>query len=287
MAQLWRVTSMVLALSLAAPVAAGEMSYVANENHSLWRASTSRLHCSLSHEIPHYGRAVFESRTGGQLGFYIEVRRKPRDVGVAKLVSAVPGWMHDKRTRDLGQVSYTVERMPFQLKEIMARRLLLELERGMFPTFSYQDWSDGRDRINVALSAVNVRKSLGEFLLCLDNQITYSFDDVRISRISFGFDSSELSGDARSRLDQVAEYLLADPSVSRVTLEGLTDNKGFRRYNEALARRRAQAVRDYLLAQDVEQQFRIKALGERHSIGSNRTAEGRAANRSVIVTLAK
>lgn len=280
--------SILMALSLTVPAVAGEMRYVAKLNHSMWQVESSRLHCSLSHEIPHYGRAVFESADGGDLSFRIEVRRKPRAVGVARVVSAVPEWNHETRVRDLGQVNYSTEKAPFRLGDAMARRLLLELERGMFPTFSYQDWADGRDRIDVALSAVNVRQSLDEFLLCLDNRIGFGFDEVRVSRIQFGFDSSDLSAVARQRLDKVAEYLTADPAVRKVTLEGLTDNKGFRSYNLALAKRRAGAVRDYLVGRGVKPgQFQIRAVGERYNIASNRTAKGRAMNRAVIVTLAK
>lgn len=288
MALVRQILAGICTVLLMAPALAGEMRYIANEHQSRWTAEGSRLHCSLSHEIPHYGRAVFESRPGAGLGFHIEAQRRPRDVGVAKVIAAVPDWKHDARARDLGQVSYTVEHSPIRFDEIMARRLLLELERGMFPTFAYQDWSDGRDRILVALSAVNFRRSLGEFLACLEAVVPYSFEDVRDSRIQFGFDSSELSAEARTRLDKVADYLQADPAVQRVTLEGLTDNKGFRRYNEALARRRAEAVRDYLLASGAEaQQYRIRAIGERQRLASNRTAQGRAANRAVLVTLVK
>jgi outer membrane protein OmpA-like peptidoglycan-associated protein len=170
----------------------------------------------------------------------------------------------------------------------MARRLLLELEQGMFPTLTYKDWSDGRDMVQVSISAVNIRKSLGDFLNCLDKQIGFSINDVRISRISFGFNSSNLGEDARKRLDKVAEYLLADPTVRKVTLQGLTDNVGFRRYNQALARRRATAVQNYLVSKGVTKDlFVISATGERSPVASNRTAKGRANNRLVIVTLMK
>ena len=199
--------------------------------------------------------------------------------GVEKPVSL---WKHDVMVRDLGQVNYTVASKPFRLDDLMARRLLLELEQGMFPTLTYKDWSDGRDEVQVAISAVNIRQALGDF------QIGFSIDAVRVSRVSFGFNSSELGEEARNRLDQVAEYLMADSSVRKVTLEGLTDNVGYRRYNEALAKRRAQAVKNYLVAKGVKKShFSISAIGERHSVGNNRTVKGRAANRVVIVTLMK
>jgi outer membrane protein OmpA-like peptidoglycan-associated protein len=246
------------------------------------------MHCSLTQEIPYYGRAVFEKRSGGKLDFYIAARQQPRTAGMAKLVSAAPAWKHDTMVRDLGSVDYTPSGRTFRLGEVVARRLLLELEQGMYPTFSYKDWADGRDQVQVALSSVNVRSALGDFLACLDNQIGFTLDDVRISRIHFGFNSTHLSENARGRLDMVAEYILADPAVRQVTLEGLTDNVGYRRYNLALAKRRATAVQDYLVSKGVKKsRFRITSIGERYPVASNRTAKGRASNRLVLVTLMK
>lgn len=288
MVQLRYVTLLLLASVVSAQAGAGALRYVASEHQSTWTAESSRLYCSLTHEIPYYGTAVFERRAGGELDFHIQVHRKPRSVGVARLVSSVPAWKHGGVERDLGKMDYTVASKPFRTGAVVARRLLLELERGMFPTLTYKDWSDGRDDIQVALSAVNVRSALGEFLRCLDAQIGYTLDDVRTSRIQFAFNSSELTATARKRLDQIGEYLLADPEVRLVTLKGYTDSIGLRRYNQELARRRANAVRDYLIGMGVSREtIRISAIGERYRLASNRTAQGRAANRVVVVTLTK
>lgn len=288
MVQFRSMTFLLLAFALSAPAVAGELRYVANVHQSTWTSSSSRLRCTLTHQIPYYGKAVFESTAGGRIDFYIQPKRKPHAVGMAKLVAAVPDWNHDGMVRDLGSVNYTVESKPFKLDDLMARRLLLELEQGMFPTLTYKDWADGRDMVQVALSAVNIRQSLAEFLNCLDNQIGFGLDDVRISRIHFGFNSTHLSENDRKHLDKVAEYLLADPTVRKVTLEGLTDNVGYRRYNEALARRRAMAVQNYMVSKGVKKnRFAITAIGERYPVANNRTAQGRAVNRVVIVTLMK
>lgn len=282
---------LLLSLTLLAsglPVQAGLMQYGANEHQSQWQVEGDRLYCRLSHEIPIYGTAIFERRAGGDLGFRLEVLRQPREVAMARLVSAPPQWKHETMTRDLGQVDIRVERAALHLREPEARRLLLELENGMFPTFSFSDWADGRDEIEVALSAVRVRAALGEFLQCLDDQLPYGFDDVRHSNVLFEFDKSELTPTARRRLDAVAEYMLLDEEVALVLLEGRADIRGWPGYNDALSERRVASVRDYLAQQGItDERFRIetRAYGERRPLASNRTEEGRAQNRSVVVTL--
>ncbi len=267
---------------------AGEIFYGANEHQAVWRVESSRLNCVLSQNIPGYGKAQFVRQAGGQLTLQIQVLNRPRDKGVARVVSAAPAWRHGVESRDLGQVNYSEGRTPFIYSEIMARRMLLELQQGMSPTFSYQDWADGRDNVQVALSSVNLRPPLETFLECLDKQFVYSFDYVRSSRLSFDFNSSELDSAALKRLDEIALYVKSDPTVKRVLLEGRTDNVGFRRYNKALSKKRTNAVRDYLLKKGVaKSKITLTSKGEKQPLASNQTPQGRALNRSVDVTLSK
>lgn len=282
------VLILLFSLGLSLPALAGQIRYGANEHQSDWQADGNRLYCRLSHEIPRYGLAIFERRAGGELGFRLETRLPPRQAAMARLVSAPPQWKHDTLVRDLGQVDIRTERASMHLPEPQARRLLLELEHGMFPSFAFSDWADGRDTVTVALSAVRVRQALGEFLQCLDSQLPYGFEQVRDTRVHFAFDKSELSPEARRRLDVVAEFMRLDDRVDGVVLEGHADSRGWPRYNDALSLRRAEAVREYLIAQGVDAekfQFDLRAYGERRPLASNRTEAGRAQNRTVIVTL--
>ena len=65
--------------------------------------------------------------------------------------------------------------------------------------------------------------------------------------VYFGFDSSELAGEAQAVLDRQAAFLNVNPAMV-VIIEGHADERGTREYNLALGDRRAVAVRDYLLA---------------------------------------
>ena len=98
--------------------------YVASEHESNWVTHASRLECALSHEIPVYGRAVFEQSAGGELSLSVEVKRKPHKVGLARVISAAPDWKHDARERDLGQVNYEVNSTPFKLPHVVSRRVI-------------------------------------------------------------------------------------------------------------------------------------------------------------------
>ncbi|WP_116964420.1 OmpA family protein [Fastidiosibacter lacustris] len=68
-------------------------------------------------------------------------------------------------------------------------------------------------------------------------------------RVYFAFDSTELTADAKSCLNQVASYLLKYNQPIR--LAGHTDPRGSEKYNLNLGQRRADNVRQYLLQQGV------------------------------------
>ena len=69
-------------------------------------------------------------------------------------------------------------------------------------------------------------------------------------RVLFAVDQSTLSPEARATLDGQAAWLLANPDYLAV-IEGHADEQGTREYNVALGARRANAVREYLIAAGV------------------------------------
>ncbi|RMB11864.1 peptidoglycan-associated lipoprotein Pal [Eilatimonas milleporae] len=66
-------------------------------------------------------------------------------------------------------------------------------------------------------------------------------------RIFFDYDSSELTARSRDVLRKQADWLNHFPR-QRVTIEGHCDERGTREYNLALGERRANAVKNYLVA---------------------------------------
>jgi peptidoglycan-associated lipoprotein len=66
-------------------------------------------------------------------------------------------------------------------------------------------------------------------------------------RVFFAYDRSDISSEAQQILQRQSQWLKRYPNVS-VTIEGHTDERGTREYNLALGERRAQAVKNVLVA---------------------------------------
>jgi peptidoglycan-associated lipoprotein len=69
-------------------------------------------------------------------------------------------------------------------------------------------------------------------------------------RVFFDYDKSAIRTDAKATLDKQTAWLKKYPSYS-MTVEGHCDERGTREYNIALGERRANAVKQYLVANGV------------------------------------
>jgi OOP family OmpA-OmpF porin len=108
---------------------------------------------------------------------------------------------------------------------------------------------------------------------------------ITLSGVVFDTGGHDLSADAKKRLDVVAHALTDSPGRA-VTIAGYTDNKGGSENNRALSQRRADAVKAYLESQGVASDRIIsEGKGQNNPVASNDTAEGRANNRRVEITL--
>jgi len=102
---------------------------------------------------------------------------------------------------------------------------------------------------------------------------------VDFDKVYFDLDSDVIRGDARTALDNIASFLLANPGVS-VTITGNTCDLGEENYNQNLGERRAEAVRNYLIAKGVgEARLGTVSYGESRPDAPNTDETHRSQNR--------
>ena len=103
-----------------------------------------------------------------------------------------------------------------------------------------------------------------------------------LQRIEFEYDSDVLRPSATPVLQEVLSVLQANPQIRRVRIEGHTDSRGREAYNLDLSTRRAQSVMRWLTERGLSAaRLEAEGFGESRPVESNRTAEGRQANRRV------
>ncbi len=100
----------------------------------------------------------------------------------------------------------------------------------------------------------------------------------------FKFDSAIIED--TSELNRIVEKFNRGV-VRYIKIAGHTDSIGSDNYNLKLSERRAQAVLEYLKFHGLTRNYSIKGKGEGKPIATNSTAEGRAKNRRVEITIEK
>jgi outer membrane protein OmpA-like peptidoglycan-associated protein len=103
--------------------------------------------------------------------------------------------------------------------------------------------------------------------------------------IFFATGSSKLLAKSYKSLKEVAQILKDNPSY-KVAIDGHTDNTGSDELNQKLSEKRANAVKEYLQGNGIdESRMTATGYGESKPIADNKTAAGRAKNRRVEMKL--
>lgn len=103
--------------------------------------------------------------------------------------------------------------------------------------------------------------------------------------INFDSDKDVVKTDSKPILDRASEVLTKFPSV-RIEISGHTDSRGEYEHNMDLSRRRADAVKAYLLGKGIDPaRIETRGAGPNEPIASNDTTDGRAENRRIEVKI--
>jgi outer membrane protein OmpA-like peptidoglycan-associated protein len=101
--------------------------------------------------------------------------------------------------------------------------------------------------------------------------------------ILFETGQSQLRSGVQEVLDNVAK-LIQDRTTKDISIEGHTDNRGEKAYNQRLSEKRAKAVFDALVKRGVpSERLRMVGYGMERPVASNETPEGQQKNRRVEI----
>jgi peptidoglycan-associated lipoprotein len=101
----------------------------------------------------------------------------------------------------------------------------------------------------------------------------------------FKFGKTNLPDEAKAKIDEMVAQLKQDPKNVFIEIEGHTDNVGNKAINQKLGLERAEAVQHYLYEQYQIPLHKMNVIsyGEEKPIAPNKTRDGRAQNRRVVI----
>jgi len=137
----------------------------------------------------------------------------------------------------------------------------------------YMDSQEAKLRKQLRGSGVSVERDGDNINLIMPGNITFQTGNHNLNP---GF---------YEVLDSVI-LVLREFNKTIIVVAGHTDSRGSNEYNQGLSERRANAVSEYLLAnQVVEARIETVGFGEKHPIADNGTDAGRSDNRRVELSL--
>lgn len=263
-----------LALGVFLPGSGLAGSYGAGISNSQWYLAESVFECSLVHEVPGYGRAVFRRRAGEDLSFFLESESQLMRPGHGSLVVEAPAWRPGVAPRPVGAVTVSDGRRQVSIESRQAVVLAQSLLDGMRPTVTRASWYDGSP-VRVQVSNINFNGQYQRYRSCAANLLPVNIDQIGRSRIVFASGSKALSEADMDLLDDIVAYLAADITVERVFVDGHSDRIGSRIDNRALSEDRANVVAEYLKSRGVDPDLiTVRAHGDQYPV-SGRAADNR------------
>jgi peptidoglycan-associated lipoprotein len=191
-------------------------------------------------------------------------------VSMAALLVGTTGCATKKYVRqETGAVGTRVDNVQGQVEEAQTRLNTHERQIGEVSTTAQE-----------ALKRAQEAGKLAEGKFLYETVLT---DD----KVKFGFDTSDLSPEAQSAVDEFASQLKTQNKNVYIEIQGHTDSVGSETYNEELGLLRAEAVRRYLNQKHGFPLHRINVIsyGESAAIADNTSRDGRSQNRRVALVV--
>jgi peptidoglycan-associated lipoprotein len=139
-------------------------------------------------------------------------------------------------------------------------------------------------RADAAYSAAEAVNSKADALDKASKRLVY---EVVLSedKGNFKFGRAMMPDEAKAEIDQLVQQLKAEPKGAYIEIEGHTDSAGTPDWNYKLGMERAENVKRYIYEQHQVPLHRINVIsyGEDKPIAPNKTRDGRAQNRRVVI----
>ena len=207
---------------------------------------------------------------------------------LALSVAVAPACETKKFVRgQVGEVNTKVDTLSGSLEETQERTRKNEERIGSVDQKAEAAGKSAADARTAADAAASAAKEVGSKVEAVDKYNRRLVYEVTLSEDqgNFKFGRTDLPDTAKARIDEVINQLKADPKGVFIEIEGHTDNVGGKEINERIGMERAEAVKRYIYESHQVPLHKINVIsyGEDKPVAPNKTRDGRAQNRRVVI----
>ena len=182
--------------------------------------------------------------------------------------------------REVGEVNKKVDAVSSEVEKTQQRVQQNEVRIDAVDKSSQSGISEAKGSAQAAMSKAQDAEKAAKGKLIYT--VTLSNDKVR-----FPINKAEISDEAKAMIDEAVAPLVQANRGVYFEIEGHTDSTGDAAYNMKLGEERAMAVRDYIAKKHGIALSRLNVIsyGEEKPVADNKTRDGRAQNRRVVIRI--
>ena len=187
----------------------------------------------------------------------------------------------------VGEINQKVDTLSESLEETQERTRKNEERIGQVDQKAEAAGKSAADARSAAEAAAASAQQVGTRVDAVETAARRLVYEVTLSEDqgNFRFGQTAMPEEAKARIDEVINQLKSDPKGIYIEIEGHTDNVGPSEVNDRIGLERAEAVKRYIYEahQIPLHKINVISYGEEKPIAPNRTSEGRAQNRRVVI----
>lgn len=253
---------------------------------SSWDYKGDHFECNLYHSKFDGGNFYFRSEVKGSVSFISVFNYDDTKWYEASLISQSAPWNRNNNRAILDSLALSQPTQRFVFHK-GAEALLDSVSAGNWIALLLQG-SETSDPVKLTVPTVKIGLALDAFNTCRARLPKMSYQEARNLPIYFQSGQNKLSTEQQQVIRAFYSYVSIDRRISKVLIDGHTDNQGSSLKNLTLSRVRAQQVADGLIQLGLSaSKIEVRAHGERYPIASNSGSAGRYQNRRVTLRLVK
>lgn len=250
-----------------------------------WEYKGSNLKCELKYGGNKSGKFYFRSEERGQTYLYMALVNSGHELTNGQLYGHPAPWQDEVAPLLITEHFQQTKQQLIFTQGI--GDLIGYIERGGWVKVS-AGGSAASARRSYLFPTVRIHPLLRHFIDCQKALPLMSYSRAKDISLSFNIGQKALDTNQLNTLTALNSYLNADPSVTKILLDGHTDSSGSNSTNLALSRLRASLVGQELQRLGIgPQMIEVRAHGARYPIASNASPIGQAKNRRVTIRLVR
>jgi peptidoglycan-associated lipoprotein len=182
--------------------------------------------------------------------------------------------------REVGEINKKVDAVSQEVEKTQQRVQQNEVRIDAVDKSAQSGIGEAKGAATAAMTKANEAEKTAKGKLIYT--VTLSNDKVR-----FPVNKAEISPEAKALIDEAVAPLVKENRGVWFEIEGYTDSTGDEAYNFKLGEARAMAVRDYIATTHgvLLNRLAVISYGETKPVADNKTKDGRAQNRRVVIKI--